>query len=319
MIHKDALDAFDRYPEMRSDFGFWNTNFAGVGAVLFFVGLVATSVVSWSFSQSGDRVAFSDLIAPIITAEDIEQREREAGNIDQAVETVRAFAAETDWKKRAEFVVDRVRVADQMEAFYQFSPPCAKDIGDSVEVSAMLLQGGRKHYLIEAPGDSEFEPSYYTVVHDLDGGENRFLIDWEALTSFNAVSWDEFKARRPAERCRFRVRAELSDYFNRAFEDRRHWLSVAIKNKNREVEVYGYVSRHSELGQTLSRILGARNDVPMILDLRWPPDSRGDHQVLIDRLAQRGWHEMPNQDEEVIPATEMILPAIEISQYDNPT
>lgn len=115
-------------------------------------------------------------------------------------------------------------------------------------------------------------------------------IDWESWVGWSEVPWHDFLSEKPAASRVFRAVLSPVDYYNFAFSDETKWQSYRIESPDREHSVYGYVEKNSPLDLNLRPNAG-ETAVLMTLALKFPPDSKSNTQVEIERLVCEGWVE----------------------------
>jgi hypothetical protein len=115
-------------------------------------------------------------------------------------------------------------------------------------------------------------------------------IDWESWVGWSDISWPDFLATKPVVSHVFRVLLAPVDYYNFEFSDDTKWECYRLESPDREHALYGYVEKDSPLNRELRPNPGV-SATPLMLALKFPPDSASGTQVLIDQLVGKGWIE----------------------------
>lgn len=112
--------------------------------------------------------------------------------------------------------------------------------------------------------------------------------DWESWVGWSEMSWQEFRSSKPAEPKLFRVIVSKVDYYNFGFKDELEWRSYRLDSPDREDSLFGYAKRGSDTDVRIDP-RDATDGKRMLVTLKFPPDSPGNNQVLIDRIVAEGW------------------------------
>jgi hypothetical protein len=112
--------------------------------------------------------------------------------------------------------------------------------------------------------------------------------DWESWAGWSEMSWQEFRSSKPAEPKLFRVIVAKVEYYNFGFKDELEWRSYRLDSPDGENSLFGYVKRGSDTDVRIDP-REAQDGKRMLVMLKYPPDSPGDNQVLIDRIVAEGW------------------------------
>ncbi len=187
-------------------------------------------------------------------------------------------------EQRAQWATSPVQTLAAMRRHYRVRE-LEKPILTEIRLEGERTTKNRHYYLFRAT-DASAEVHHLSLTKE----EGRWMLDWQAYSGANPVSWNAYRRDRPTNPMVFRVNADLADYYNHVFADDQRWLCVNLRNAEGLVEVHGYVERRSLLANQLTQILRGRRAVPMMLRLQWPAESPADHQVRIVGFVQRGWH-----------------------------
>lgn len=187
-------------------------------------------------------------------------------------------------------------------------------VGDWINIKAVFEEGKN------AFGATVQDAAWYVLVLT----ESDFKIDWEASVIYNPMTFKAMEAQRPTSSQKFRVMAELADYYNYEFRDGQYYLySIRLHEPDSYQSVYGYIKKDSKDGAKLYEILKDGQKHPMILKIRYPQYSRGSGQVIIDQFVQEYFLEMnptssmPNAEADGTENSVVSVSADEVSGIEN--
>jgi len=152
----------------------------------------------------------------------------------------------------------------------------------SFNTMADVTRGGHVFSVIVRTRD--FEEKKLSFHENPEG----FRVDWESWVGWSEMTWDDFRASKPAQPKLFRVNLSPVDYYNVAFTDDKKWMSYRLESPDGRQSVYGYAEVGSVLNSKLRQPADSKA-VGMILALRFPENAASDNQVLIDRIIAEGW------------------------------
>lgn len=204
---------------------------------------------------------------------------------------VESYLKAKDWQERLKYVLDPDKVRPLMERHYgnidlemeKIKVNPSKQINDQwVEVGATF--SGKNIYGATVSNTA----SYY-----LKKTSTGHKIDWEASIGHNSMTTAAFKAQKPKEPIRFRVKAKLSNnYFSISNVYRNSLWSVELKDGRENPIAYGYIEKELEDGKRLYEVLKDGEEHHIILIIKYPKGMRpGDDVVLIDKFVYNGWLE----------------------------
>ncbi len=129
--------------------------------------------------------------------------------------------------------------------------------------------------------------------------ETGFKIDWESSVVYNPMTFRALKAQRPTHSQKFRVMAELTDYYNFEFRDGGNYLySILLSELDGTVlkktgeSLYGYIRKNSKDGARLYELLKDGEKHAVMLNIRYSSFSENSDQVIIDKFIQIGFNEV---------------------------
>jgi hypothetical protein len=117
------------------------------------------------------------------------------------------------------------------------------------------------------------------------------LMEWEYQVAYDPMAWDAFVTDRPEGAMDFRVMCTAATDYVAPFTKEADYFAMEITSKSGDSKVLGYISRDSEKGRELNRIVQNEFEVPVILTLRFPSkqESSAHNAVYIDDLVADGW------------------------------
>jgi hypothetical protein len=115
-------------------------------------------------------------------------------------------------------------------------------------------------------------------------------VDWEAWVGWSDVRWDDFISTKSTKPSTFRLSLAKVDYYNFGYLDDAKWRSYRLESPDGEHSLYGYVERGSALDKQI-QIDADTSTLPMMLSLRFAPDSKARDQVEITGVVAEGWVE----------------------------
>lgn len=154
----------------------------------------------------------------------------------------------------------------------------ARDTSGNLVFMVTFQKDNREHY-------------YYLI--ETDQG---YKVDWEASVGHCAMSWVDFKSKKPSFPVRFRVAAQLSVFYVGKYSDGLQWMCLQVFSETGG-SAYAYTRRHSECGEKLYDALRDGTARRLTLDLRFSEEK----EIEIVDLVAPGW---------VIPSTVLLASGI---------
>lgn len=201
-----------------------------------------------------------------------------------AEEVIAKFLETPTWKQRVLLVRDRLRVAPLMSLYYSKNadgPQAFDSIVEATELSPKFSQ----HVVVFEGGGRRVA----TVEHSAAGPR----VDWESFVGAGEMGWSDFLELKQAAPTLFRVLVSPAGHFENQFGDPSKLQCYSLRNISEPGAkvVYGYAEKGGTIAKALDYQLQLSEDatVPMILRLKFPPDSPVDFQVWVSELVQAGW------------------------------
>lgn len=221
------------------------------------------------------------------TATALPLRQDTAANLAKlaaAEDVLGRFLLASDWKQRVLLVRNKLRAAPLMSIYYAKNAdgPLAYDsLVEAREVSPQFTE----HVVVFEGGGRRLA----TVEHAVAGPR----VDWESFVGAGEMAWSDFLEAKPAAPSLFRVLVSPAGHFENQFGDPGVLNCYSLRNISEPGAkvVYGYVDKTGPLAKELDYWLQKSDDatVPMVLRLKYPPDSAVDFQVWIHQFVQAGW------------------------------
>ncbi len=209
------------------------------------------------------------------------------------VATVRKFVSAPTIEDLLPLVRDRQRVEAKVRAYYTTERPWKPlEINNRFEPSDQFTVDGDFIVLQLVLANFDEMPI------SLERKGDTFLVDWESFTGYGEMSWDEFQAKRPVLPVVMRVVVERSrntDYWNEAFTDHTTHTCYLLRDLKNEHHLSGYALQTSPVDSKLRQYLtplpppASLQRTLAVLRLRYPPNSKGAHQVEIVEFLENGW------------------------------
>ena len=116
----------------------------------------------------------------------------------------------------------------------------------------------------------------------------RFLVDWESYVGHAAVPWTELVVKKPREELTMRVWAKADNYYNYDFSDEVTLGCWRLADPERQVQIYGYAPRGSEVAKLLEKTLDG-GEKALMVTFRYPEVARESRQVVLTAVVCEGW------------------------------
>ncbi len=180
-------------------------------------------------------------------------------------------------------VRDQDRVKGLMKRYYANHEMVPDQLSEVTFVARKVL-GDREFYVAQAEtmlgNDEKF------VLFEEAG---RVVVDWETKVGYNPFTWEQLTDLRPQDPQLLRVYAVIGDYYNYEYADRREYMCVELRSPHSDAILYGYVDRNSESCFNLRWHLRSGNEMPLMVEVAFEPESTSSNQVRIKRLTNGTW------------------------------
>ena len=214
--------------------------------------------------------------------------EAASDRLREALDTLQRFTRAERWRDKLPCVADAQRVEPLMHTYYEARK--SKDPESTTTRPAGHFKLNNTEVLLfsspsrRRPGGA----SDLAMVAPVKGG--KFSVDWESFVGAGDMGWQDFMQLRPVAPKLFRLYAAPDDYFNDEFGDAARYQSMRLTSPDGLHVVYGYCERDSEVGKTLSSLLGKKDvSLPLTLRLSYPESAQSDHCVKIVGVVANRW------------------------------
>ena len=223
----------------------------------------------------------------------------QAYNSNPAEKVLRNYLKAKSWELRLPYVRKPEAVKPLMNEYYKgidFSVgkpflrlEPSKDaninnikVGDWLSIKAVFEEGKNAFGVVVQ------DSTWYS----LQLTESGFKIDWEASVVYNPMTFKAMNAQKPTFAQKFRVFAELGNYYNYEFRDSQYYFySINLVESGGHDRLHGYIKKDSKDGARIYELLKDGESHPVIVKIRFPEFSRGSEQVIIDEFVQEYFNE----------------------------
>lgn len=201
-----------------------------------------------------------------------------------SAQVLRQFLAAPTWKERLAWCRPLPGLEEQMQAFYAAhadGPVPFDNIIESREVDGGFFQ--------------------HTVVFEGGGRRQAHVqqtpkgarVDWASFVGAGEMNWSDLLAQRPAAETLVRVMVKEGFYYENQFGSPRILKCLELRNvaEPGAPMIHGYVDRNSSVALKIEAWQRQAEgvDLPMVLRLKYPVDSRSDRQVWVADAICKGW------------------------------
>ena len=212
--------------------------------------------------------------------------------VAQALAVLDQYWKTESWQGRLPLVAHSERVTALMKDYYETQGAKDPVPGDLISKARFEIDGTEILYFsykCSRPTDS-------LEIAMLRGPQGKFVIDWESLTGYGEISFQEFRSKRPAKSVLMRAYVRLYEYYNFEFSDSKKYLCVKLMSENGDNSVYGYCERGSKLAHWLETDLadtGPSKFRGYTLLLSFPPNAQSNQCVNLDKVVSARWLQVP--------------------------
>lgn len=210
----------------------------------------------------------------------------------QALELLDQYWKTADWKQRVPLVAHSERVAALMRNYYQTQGAKDPVPGDLVSKARYEINGTEILYFSYASS----RPTGSLEIAMLRGPQGKFLVDWESLTGYGEMSFQEFRTKRPAVPVMMRTYVRLFEYYNYEFSDSRKYLCIKLLSEGGDNSVYAYCERDTPLAQWIERDLASTGPTGFkgyTMLVSFPANAQSNQCVHLDKVMAQRWLSLP--------------------------
>jgi hypothetical protein len=210
----------------------------------------------------------------------------------QALQLLEQYWKTTSWKDRLPLVAHSERVAPLMRDYYEMQGASDPVPGALVSKARYQINGTEILYFSYASS----RPTGSLEIAMLRGPQDKFLIDWESLTGYGEMSFQEFRTKRPHEPVLMRSYVRLFEYYNNEFSDSKKYLCVKLMSESGDNSVYAYCERGTPLAQWIERDLSTTGPAGFkgyTMLISFPPNAQSNQCVHLDKVVAQRWLSLP--------------------------
>ena len=210
----------------------------------------------------------------------------------QALAVLDQYWKTESWQGRVPLVAHSERVTALMKDYYDTQG--AKD-----PVPGSLISKAR--YEIDGTEILYFSyncsrPTGSLEIAMLHGPQGKFVIDWESLTGYGEMSFQEFRSKRPAKPVLMRAYVRLFEYYNFEFSDAKKYLCIKLISENGDNSVYAYCERGTKLSRWIENDLASTGPTGFkgyTMLISFPPNAQSNQCVNLDKVVAQRWLQVP--------------------------
>lgn len=210
----------------------------------------------------------------------------------QAMALLDQYWKTADWKERVPLVAHTERVAFLMKDYYETQGASDPVPGALVSKARYLINGTEILYFSYASS----RPTGSLEIAMLRGPQGKFLIDWESLTGYGEMSFQELRTQRPTKKVLMRTYVRLFEYYNYEFSDPKKYLCIKLISESGDNSMYAYCERGTQFAQWLERDLATTGPVGFkgyTLLISFPPNALSNQCVNLDQVVTQRWLNLP--------------------------
>ena len=213
-------------------------------------------------------------------------------DVVQALALLDQYWKTTEWKDRIPLVVDSDRVKALMKDFYETQRASDPLPGGMFSKARYQINGTEILYF----SYTSSRPTGTLEVAMLRGPQGKFLIDWESLTGYSEMSFQDFRSKRPSKPVALRAYVRLFEYYNFEFSDSKKYLCMKLTSESGESSVYAFCERGTEFAHWLETDLastGPNEFKGYLMHVSFPPNAQSNQCVHLDKVITPRWLALP--------------------------
>jgi hypothetical protein len=210
----------------------------------------------------------------------------------QALTLLDQYWKTESWKDRVPLVAHSERVAALMKDYYDTQGAGDPEPGSLLSKARYEIDGTEILYF----SYSSSRPTGSLEVAMLRGPQGRFLIDWESLTGYGEMSFQEFRSKRPTKPVLMRSYVRLFEYYNFEFSDSKKYLCIKLMSENGESSVYAFCERGTKLARWIETDLASTGPTGFkgyTMLVSFPPNAQSNQCVILDKVVAQRWLQVP--------------------------
>jgi len=257
--------------------------------------------------SAGDESAKTDPLTPTFPAQSASQQDalypaesnikplpllESSEEVVQALAVLEQYWKTESWQGRIPLVAHSERVTALMKDYYETQG--AKDPVPGALVSKARYDIDGTEILYFSYNCSR--PTGSLEIAMLRGPQGKFVIDWESLTGYGEISFQEFRSKRPAKPVLMRAYVRLFEYYNFEFSDSKKYLCIKLMSENGDNAVYAYCERGTKLSRWIETDLASTGPTGFkgyTMLISFPPNAQSNQCVSLDKVVAQRWLQVP--------------------------
>lgn len=204
---------------------------------------------------------------------------------------VRDYLNQDNCLDRAKFILDPEANRAALAEHYKDQKNCKKPF-ESIEADDCSKVTEGEYCSVEV-GFGKNKRDYYHFKKTAEG----LKIDWRSSVGYNPVSLPFFRTQRLKGTYLFRVWAKLTDYYNFDYNDTEQThQSIELRDPD-GAAITGYIRRDAPTAAALLDVLKDGKEHGVMVELRYPPESKDSSVVGIERFVAERWRQRPEEFE----------------------
>jgi len=238
-----------------------------------------------STSQQDAQYPVESTIKPLPLLESSEE-------VVQALAVLDQYWKTASWQGRIPLVAHSERVTPLMKDYYVTQGAKDPVPGDLVSKARYDIDGTEILYFSYRCS----RPTGSLEIAMLRGPQGKFVIDWESLTGYGEISFQEFRSKRPAKPVLMRAYVRLFEYYNFEFSDSKKYVCIKLMSENGDNSVYAYCERGTKLSRWIETDLAGTGPTEFkgyTLLVSFPPNAQSNQCVNLDKVVAQRWLQVP--------------------------
>ncbi len=210
----------------------------------------------------------------------------------QALAVLDQYWKTETWKERVPLVARSEQIAAMMKDFYETQGGKDPVPGGLISKARYQINGTELLYFSYTSN----RPTGSLEIAMLRDPEGKFLIDWESLTGYGEMSFQDLRTERPTKPVLMRAYVRLFEYYNFEFSDSKKYLCIKLMSENGESSVYAYCERGTKLASWIDTDLastGPSGFKGYTMLVSFPPDAQSNQCVKLDKVIAQRWLNLP--------------------------
>lgn len=210
----------------------------------------------------------------------------------QAMALLDQYWKTKDWKERVPLVSHSDRVALLMKDYYETQGASDPAPGRLANKARYEIDGTEILYFSYI----STRPTGSLEIAMLRGPQGKFLVDWESLTGYGEMSFQEFRTQRPTNPVLMRAYVRLFEYYNFEFSDSKKYLCVKLMSEDGQSSIYAYCERGSALARWIDADLattGPSGFKGYTMLISFPSGAQSNQCVKLDKVVAQRWLQVP--------------------------